>query len=185
MDDQSRHIVTFLIIAFSTVILIVGVNVWLRNAKLAKVYSIYSSVEYYETTKLIIFDTEGEGYIPHYEHFEGWVKGPLEETYIQRLQIFADIALIVAGVLVFLIVLSLEKQDVRKTLGLFCLLCALIVIAIIVISGLISRYSNESIRTEEKHYDSNEKVPILILDDDQLFEFGVLQNFRISGDTAA
>lgn len=185
MNDQRRHIVVFLIIAFFTVGLIAGVNVWfgnyLRNAKLANVYSIYHSVQYYETTMKNFGEFENEVIIPHAEHSEGWVKRPLEKPYIQKILAAADIALVVAGVFIFLIVLSLEKQSVRKTLWLFGLLCAFIAIAIIAINGLINHYSNKP-RQETKYYDSIEKVPIFILDDDKLCESGVLQNFRISGD---
>ncbi|MBO4746849.1 MAG: hypothetical protein J5607_02135 [Clostridiales bacterium] len=189
MNDRSRHIVIFLIIALLIVGLIVGVNVWLgtylRTAKLAKVDSVFGSVQYYETTKIKLGDVEGEGYILHYTRSESVQGIPIEETYIHNILTVADIALAVAGVFIFLIILSLEKQNVRNTLWLFGLLCAFIVITIIVINSLISHYANKSNRREERYYDSIEKVPILIFDDDQLRETGVLQNFRISGDTAA
>ncbi len=189
MNDRSRHIVIFLIIAFFTVGLIVGVNIWLgtylRTANHSKEYTDFVSVKYYDSTVININGVEQEGYIPNYEHSVGVQEIPIEETYIQNILKIADIAIVVAGVIIFLIILSLEKQDVRKTLWLFGLLCAFIVIIIIVISVLISQYAKKSTRIKERHYDSNEKVPISFITDDQLSGSGVLQNFRISGDTAA
>lgn len=188
MDEYKKHKIITVIIVVITLAAIVcvhkGLGYFLRHAQVTEVYCVYQRTEIVGTTKENWGFGEEEVLIPEVKRSEGWEKRPLDEPSIQGILSVIDVAFIGVGIFAYLILLSIENQEDQKTIKLFCLLGVFILLAVIGIFSMYRYYVNKT-RTEEHIYDANEKVPIRFLDDEQLCETGVLQNFRISGDTAA